>query len=236
MCLTAPACLTSSQTTRLQKDLDDVKKQVFQIQQETAAAKRSMDEVTAALAGRKDEATAGQAGMQATLQTILDQMQALSEQVRQLNARVSALSADSPRSGGRASGGTASQADQEFKTAYADYSKGSYDMAISGFGEFLKSHPAHADAQQAQYWIGECLFSQRRYIEAIEAFDKAATRYPGGDRAAVASLKKGLAQIEAGQTSQGVTTLQKVVQQHPSTEESRLAADRLRQLGLRSSD
>ena len=57
-----------------------------------------MDDVTAALSTRKEAATAGQAGMQATLQSLLDQMQALSEQVKQLNDRVSTLSAESPAS------------------------------------------------------------------------------------------------------------------------------------------
>jgi tol-pal system protein YbgF len=107
-------------------------------------------------------------------------------------------------------------------------------MALSGFSEFLKSHPDAPDSQQAQYWIGECLFSQKRYAEAIDAFDKAITKYPGGDRTAVSALKKGYAQIESGQTSQGVTTLQKLVDQKPQTEESRLAAERLKQLGLRT--
>jgi tol-pal system protein YbgF len=235
----ASACLTSSQATRLQKDLDDVKRQVFQIQQETTGAKRSMDEVTAALSTRKEEATAGQAGMQATLQSLLDQMLALSEQVKQLNDRVSTLSAESSGSRsarpGQSSGGSGGgSSDPTFRAAYADYSKGSYDMALAGFTEFLRAHPDHADAQQAQYWIGECLFSQKRYPEAIDAFDKAITRAPAGERAAVASLKKGLAQLEAGQSSQGVATLQKLVEKYPRTEEAGLASDKLRQLGLRS--
>jgi tol-pal system protein YbgF len=233
----ASACLTSSQATRLQRDLDDVKRQVFQIQQETTGAKRSMDEVTAALHTRKEDATAGQAGMQATLQSLLDQMQALSEQVRQLNDRVTTLAAESSASSRAArptAGSGGGSSDPVFRAAYADYTKGSYDMALSGFTEFLRAHPDHADAQQAQYWIGECLFSQKRYPEAIDAFDKAISRAPAGERAAVAMLKKGFAQLEAGQSSQGVSTLQKLVEKYPRTEEAGLASDRLRQLGLRS--
>jgi TolA-binding protein len=47
-------------------------------------------------------------------------------------------------------------------------------------------------------------------------------------------LKKGLAQIQAGQTTQGVSTLQKLIETQPQSEEARLAAERLQQMGLRS--
>src|SRR5262249_20318958 len=42
-----------------------------------------------------------------------------------------------------------------YQTAYIDFSKGSYSLAIAGFREFLRRYPDHELAGSAQYWIGE---------------------------------------------------------------------------------
>ena len=43
------SCLTSTQATRLQSDLDEVKKQLFQVQQDTAASRSKLEEVDRAV-------------------------------------------------------------------------------------------------------------------------------------------------------------------------------------------
>ncbi|HET6372352.1 MAG TPA: tol-pal system protein YbgF, partial [Candidatus Polarisedimenticolia bacterium] len=144
-----------------------------------------------------------------------------------------------PRSGdggapGAASGNAGGQADQVFKTAYADFSKGNYELALLGFTEYLTANPGAPLAEDAQYWTGECLYSQGKFKEAAEAFDRCGARHPGGARAAAAMLKKGYSQIEGGQASQGIATLQKLIETHPQTDEARLAAERLKTLGLRT--
>jgi tol-pal system protein YbgF len=123
---------------------------------------------------------------------------------------------------------------ESFNAAYSDYSKGNYELAVMGFSDFLKTHASHPLASDAQYWIGECYFSQGKYKEASEAFDKTTKSWPTCEKAAPALLKKGLAQMELGQTSRAVPTFQKVVSEHPDSEEARIAAARLQQLGLRS--
>jgi TolA-binding protein len=53
------------------------------------------------------------------------------------------------------------------------------------------------------------------------------------DNAAAAFLKRGLSLLALKQTAQGVVQLQHVIDTFPRSEEARIAADRLRQLGLR---
>ena len=245
------ACVTSTQATRLQKDLDDVKRQVFQVQQDTAGSRAQLDDLSKRLPGSAP--AGGQADLQAAIRSLLDQMQTLTQRLDEMSTKMSSLSQEmqamrspgsrgAPSQDGAGSGPPSTPqaapstepADQAFKTAYADYSKGNYELAVMGFGDFLKSWPAHALSADAQYWIGECLYSEGKYKESIEAMDRAVRKYPSSEKIPPALLKKGYAQIESGQTPGAVTTLQTLIDKYPQTDEARLANERLRQLGLRA--
>lgn len=119
-----------------------------------------------------------------------------------------------------------------FREAYADYTRGSYESALMGFQEFLKNYPGSPLAEGAQYYAGDCLFSQQRYDEAASAFTQVIERYPASDKAPAAHLKKGLSLLAMKQTARGVIQLQHVIETYPRSDEARLARERLRQLGL----
>jgi tol-pal system protein YbgF len=121
---------------------------------------------------------------------------------------------------------------QMYQAAYRDYQRGNYDLAIAGFRDFISRNPNSDLADNAAYWIGECLFSQKKYREAIEQFDTVVTRYPQSDKVAGALLKKGYSYIALGERAQGVVQLQYVIHEHPNTQEAALARQRLKQLGI----
>ena len=58
-----------------------------------------------------------------------------------------------------------------FDTAYADYTKGRYALAIQGFQEYLETYPGTDLSDDARYWIGESHYAQKRYQDAIADFD-----------------------------------------------------------------
>jgi len=119
-----------------------------------------------------------------------------------------------------------------YDTAYADYNKGRYPLAIQGFQEYLNAYPNTDLSDNAQYWIGECLYAQKKHKESIAAFDKLLKQWPQSDKAAAALLKKGYALIELGQKAEAVVQLQYVMHEFPAAEESRLARARLRTMGI----
>jgi tol-pal system protein YbgF len=119
-----------------------------------------------------------------------------------------------------------------YQSAYRDYQRGHYDLAINGFKDFLAKNGSSDLAVNAQYWIGECLYSQKKYREAIEQFDTVVTKYPRSDKVAGALLKKGYAYLAVGEKAQGIVQLQYVVHEHPSSPETALARQRLKQLGV----
>ena len=119
-----------------------------------------------------------------------------------------------------------------YDTAYGDYTKGRYALAIQGFQEYLDSYPGTALSDNAQYWIGESHYAQRKFKESIDDFDKLLKLWPKSGKAAAALLKKGYSLLEMGQKAEAVVQLQYVIHEYPSAEEARLARAKLKTLGI----
>ena len=119
-----------------------------------------------------------------------------------------------------------------YQAAYRDYQRGNFDLAIDGFRDFLSVNKVSDLADNAEYWIGESLYSLKKYREAIEQFDVVVTKYPRSDKVPGALLKKGLSYINLGERAQGVVQLQYVVHEHPRSQEAALARQRLNALGI----
>ena len=119
-----------------------------------------------------------------------------------------------------------------YNAAYRDYQRGNYDLAIQGFEEYLETNASTDLADNAAYWIGESLFSQKKYREAIAQFDSVVSRYSRSDKVPGSLLKKGFSYIALNERAQGIVQLQYVVHEHPNSPEASLARQRLRQLGV----
>ena len=119
-----------------------------------------------------------------------------------------------------------------YQAALRDYQRGNYDLAVEGFREFVQANPNADLADNAAYWIGESLFSQKKYRDAIEQFDSVVNNDPRSDKVPGALLKKGYAYINVGERAQGVVQLQYVLHEHPRSQEASLARQKLRQLGI----
>src|SRR5262245_51187714 len=70
---------------------------------------------------------------------------------------------------------TPGNAEQLFAAAYSDYSRGNYDLALSEFKQYVEIYPSSELADNAQYWIGEILYTQKKMPEAIAEFEKVRT-------------------------------------------------------------
>jgi len=75
-----------------------------------------------------------------------------------------------------------------YNQGYEMYLNGKYAQAITIFREFLQNFPNNALADNAQYWIGECYYSQKMFDRAIAEFKKT-EKYPDGNKIPDAYLK-----------------------------------------------
>jgi tol-pal system protein YbgF len=119
--------------------------------------------------------------------------------------------------------------DDLMRKAVGDYLAGNYDLAMSGFQEFLSKYPNDPRAADAQLSRGEALFNQKKYDIAIVEYDLFLQKYPQNDKTRTALYKKGLAQVEQ-KDPQAVTTLNRVVKEFPGTSEATNAQQKVREL------
>ena len=125
---------------------------------------------------------------------------------------------------------TPGNAEQLFAAAYADYSRANFDLALSEFRQYVETFPGSELSDNAQYWIGEILFAQRKFAEAANEFEKVMTVNPKGDKAPAALYKRGMVLLEMGNKQTGVEQLLAVVKNYPRTPEAGLATQQLQQV------
>ncbi len=75
-----------------------------------------------------------------------------------------------------------------YNQGYEMFLNGKYAQAISIFREFLQNYSNDPLADNAQYWIGECYYSQKMFDRAIAEFKKV-ENYPDGNKIPDAYLK-----------------------------------------------
>lgn len=117
--------------------------------------------------------------------------------------------------------------DQLFAAAYGDYSKGLYDLAITEFRQYIETYPTSEMADNAQYWIGECLYGKKQLNQAVEEFDKVVTQFPKGDKVPAARLKKGMALVELGRTDEARAEFTAIITRYRGSSEAILARQQL---------
>ncbi len=119
---------------------------------------------------------------------------------------------------------------EAYTMAYNDYLKGNYDLAVESFKLYRQQFPDSPLADNALYWIGECRYSQRKFEEAIDAFNEVILTYPQGDKVPAAYLKKGLSYAELGKKDEAVAVFKLLVAKYPLQDEARIAQDKIKEL------
>jgi tol-pal system protein YbgF len=114
-----------------------------------------------------------------------------------------------------------------YSQAYADYARGNYDLAVQGFTEYIRNYPGTDFTDNAQYWIGECLYSKKMYAEAIEAWNTLFKDFPDSDKTPDGRVKKGMALERLGRKSQALVEYRYVVDRFPNSQAARIARERL---------
>jgi tol-pal system protein YbgF len=252
----ASSCVLPDELSQMQKDMADVQQQLRRVEQ----SQTGMEQQLAALATREQDdpdaiSREELADMHLRVEQFTREMSVTAERMNDIEQRLDGYSQELQRSRDRPTPGTVDDRptvtiipgqpesrppstsqttpDPEalYNTACADVSKGNYALAVSGFQEYQERFPQSALADNALYWIAECHFSQGEYGAAIDALDDLLGRYPDSDKSPAANLKKALAFQEQNQIRQAIIQYRYVVREFPSTDEGRLARDKLTGLG-----
>lgn len=243
--LQADVTLLQQQIRDLQKSFDSqgavLKTLVEQLSDQMSVLRKSIEEVKgsnqqtqAAVSARIDSVSGQFSSLNSGLDVVLDKISKLSQQLAETKTKVESLD-NPPLTGANPAGPPRSGApspEELYNAAYADFIKGSYDLARQGFEEYLKHYPDTELSDNAQYWIGESYYVQRKFSEAVQAFDKVIQNYPKGDKAPAAALKKGYSLLEMKNNEAGIRELRGVIQKYPNSDSAQLAKDRLNAIGV----
>jgi tol-pal system protein YbgF len=121
------------------------------------------------------------------------------------------------------------KADKEslYTVAYELFRDAKYEKSREGFENFLKQHPDTEFSDNAQFWIGECYYFEKKYEKAIVEYDKVIKNFPDSNKVPYALLKQGLSFQRLGDKASAKLLMQQVIRDFPNTSQSRIAREKL---------
>lgn len=93
-----------------------------------------------------------------------------------------------------------------------------YSEAIDIFGEIITIDAKHSLVDNAYFWIGEALYYQGRYSEALEKYRQVFTS-GDGNKGAAAQMRLGYCYFRLNQLDQAVVEFRKVISNYPNASE-----------------
>jgi tol-pal system protein YbgF len=105
--------------------------------------------------------------------------------------------------------------DQLFDEAYKRYQASQFEEARRLFRTFITRFSRDDRADNAQYWIGQSYFEERKFAAAIAEFKKVSDNFPGSDALDGAMYGMALAFAELKYCTEGEAYLQDLMKRFP---------------------
>lgn len=104
---------------------------------------------------------------------------------------------------------------------------GKTSQGIAKFRNFLQEYPNGKYTANADFWIGECLYSQGKYKEALDQFQIVNSEFPNHHKNADALLKAGMSLSRMGDKAAAAEKFRLLLNSFPNSD----AAKRARTMG-----
>lgn len=111
--------------------------------------------------------------------------------------------------------------------AMATLRGGDFDKAAAALGSFVQRYPTSGYADSARFWLGNALYGQKNYKEAIAVFRALVTGAPTHPRAPEALLALANCQIEMKDVRGARKTLDELMKGYPTSEAATAGRERL---------
>lgn len=138
-----------------------------------------------------------------------------------------------PSSGSGAQTASLGNENDQYKAAYGHVLSGDYGVAEQEFRQYIDSYPSSSRSADANFWLGEALYSQGKYNDAAKTFLNAHQKYSGSEKAPEMLLKLGMSLAALDNKDTACATLREVTKRYPkaskavtgkvASEEKRLA-------------
>ncbi|MDR3253782.1 MAG: tetratricopeptide repeat protein [Endomicrobium sp.] len=115
-----------------------------------------------------------------------------------------------------------------YQSAYSDYSSGKFDLAYSGFQAFVEKYPNSESTPQAQFYMGECFYSNSMWEKALEEYKKVEQHYKKSGLVSSARLKIALCYELLDKHNEALNIFLSIVKDFPQSPESLMAKEKLK--------
>lgn len=119
--------------------------------------------------------------------------------------------------------------EEQYNYAFGLLRQSQFADAEGAFTTFIKTHPQHELAGNAQYWLGETYYARGDYKQAAVSFLDGYRSYPKSAKAPDNLLKLGLAMGNLGKTAEACASFQRMATEYPQAADflkRRAAAER----------
>lgn len=118
--------------------------------------------------------------------------------------------------------------EKSYDEAFVLLKSGQYDKALPAFESFVRQNTQHDLADNGQYWIGEMHYVQRRFTEALVAFNKVLVDWPASDKVPASLLKIGFSFYELEDLPNAKSSLERLIKEYPESSAVTPARQRLK--------
>ena len=240
-CLACVTSCTPPQLLTLRSGLDSLRTVVDSMDVRQSTTLAELRGARREIAEQKDILLSTRASSGTTTQELFEQMGRLEGKLDEVMGRFSQITQRAPAAGGSpaapgspsagpgpagpAAGG--SDSNQMYDQAAQDLTQGRYDLALTGFREFVGRYPKAELADNAQYGVGESFFARSQFDSAAAEYARVEVQYPQGDKVPAALYKLALSQEKLGRPTDSRATLERLVRRFPLSGEAQLAKERL---------
>jgi len=211
--------------------LAGIKSLVEQLNDQVAKSSISVDKVASAMEQKNSGDRAQEEEILRLLQSLSNKTDEMATHIAALARQVSELEVQSAPMN-RSASSDISSADVLYNQAYYDFMDEDYDLAISGFNEYLIQFPTGNKAADALINIGYAYFYKGQFQQAAETFTKVIDENADSAKVATALFKRGEAFLEIQDSDKAVADFKEVIKRFPDASEAALAKNRLQDLGV----
>jgi tol-pal system protein YbgF len=218
--------------------IDGLKSLVVQLNDQVAKSNLTLDKVVSSISSLEGKIASARAADDASQQTLLREIRALSGKIDDTATRISAmvqalneikvqakaLNQEPPPS----DAGLTPEA--MYKLAYSDFLGGHYDLAIQEFTAYLSKFPTGEKAPSALLHTGSSYSAQNKLPEAIRAFTQIIYDYPGSESIPSALWKRAQAELAMQERQTAIDDLKDIVSKYPAVPEAEMAKAKLKDL------
>jgi len=244
-------CATTQDMQVTQRDLQDQRNKLTATQREVTEIKESLQGVQKSQAELDNKTDRIRIEIQ-NLQGKLDEIKFHAEKAsndtlamrEEMTAKLAALRKDfdtlktpvppvisQPKSGATPSStAEGDNAEELYNAAYSKLKAEDLEGARAAFKKFLEVYPHHELSDNAQFWIGESYFREKKYEEAVVEFEEVVKKYPKENKVPDAMLKEGLTLYELEKVKEAKYILKKLIDKYPKSDQAKIAKSRLEEM------